>query len=164
MSPPIAPKASTGAPTVNPGARGIDGAELPSAWGFVTSKAVKKKILIAEDTRLIATAIYDQLASDYEVTLCFDGKQAASRALEEAFDLIVTDIVMPEMDGIELARVLRNQDATKDIPIIALSTKAEEVLNAETRRQFTAYLVKPFGLDELPRIVHEIFNKGEAAQ
>ncbi|MCB0220140.1 MAG: response regulator [Chrysiogenetes bacterium] len=125
---------------------------------------MKKKILIAEDTRLIATAIYDQLSSDFEVTLCFDGKQAASRALEESFDLIVTDIVMPEMDGIELARVLRNQEATKDIPIIALSTKAEDMLNAETRRQFAAYLVKPFGLDELPRIVHDILGGVGAAQ
>lgn len=124
---------------------------------------MKKKILVAEDTRLIATAIHDQLASEYEVTLCFDGKTAASRALEEHFDLVVTDIVMPEMDGIELARVLRNQSETKNIPIIALSTKSEEVLNAETRRQFAAYLVKPFGLDELPRIVHEIFaNEGAA--
>lgn len=125
---------------------------------------MKKKILIAEDTRLIATAIYDQLSSDYEVTLCFDGKQAASRALEEKFDLIVTDIVMPEMDGIELARVLRNQEATKGIPIIALSTKAEDMLNAETRRQFAAYLVKPFGLDELPRIVHDILGEAGATQ
>lgn len=125
---------------------------------------MKKKILIAEDTRLIATAIYDQLSSDYEVTLCFDGKQAASRALEEKFDLIVTDIVMPEMDGIELARVLRNQEATKGIPIIALSTKAEDMLNAETRRQFAAYLVKPFGLDELPRIVHDILGGVGATQ
>lgn len=125
---------------------------------------MKKKILIAEDTRLIATAIYDQLSSDFEVTLCFDGKQAASRALEEKFDLIVTDIVMPEMDGIELARVLRNQEATKGIPIIALSTKSEDMLNAETRRQFAAYLVKPFGLDELPRIVHDILGGAGAAQ
>lgn len=125
---------------------------------------MKKRILIAEDTRLIATAIHDQLVKDYDVTLCFDGKQAASRALAEPFDLIVTDLVMPEMDGIQLAGVLRNQEQTKHIPIIALSTKSEELLTAETRRQFTAYLVKPFGLADLPRVVHEIFEKEDAAE
>ena len=124
---------------------------------------MKKRILIAEDTRLIATAIHDQLAVEYDVTLCFDGKQAASRALAEKFDLVVTDLVMPEMDGVELATILRNQESTKNVPIIALSTKAEDLMKPESRRQFTAYLVKPFGLADLSRVVREILAKnGEA--
>ena len=125
------------------------------------------RILLAEDDDSMRDFLAKALKrAGHEVISCADGDEGLSvfEGQPDGFDLLLTDIVMPGIDGIELARVLRNQEATKDIPIIALSTKAEDMLNAETRRQFAAYLVKPFGLDELPRIVHDILGGVGAAQ
>jgi two-component system, chemotaxis family, sensor kinase CheA len=63
----------------------------------------------------------------YGVVIARDGQEALAYARQETFDAVVTDIVMPKMDGIELITSLRQEKAYQDVPIIVLSTRQDEV-------------------------------------
>jgi CheY-like chemotaxis protein len=85
----------------------------------------KKKILIVDDDRL-ALIILERILTDagYTVIQATNGKDALAKAKEERPDLALLDIDMPEMDGINLASILRNDRQTKNIPIIFLSASS----------------------------------------
>lgn len=119
----------------------------------------RKSILVVEDTRMIANAIFDLLSPHYDVVLCFDGKEGALVAEGRQFDLVLTDVVMPGMTGVELARKLRANPEKKALPIIALTSQSKEGIGPEADKVFDSYLVKPFGLNELPQLVKDLIGQ-----
>lgn len=87
---------------------------------------MSKRILIAEDSPTQAQRAKLILESDgYEAILAENGKEGLEKALAELPDLIVSDIVMPEMDGYQMCAEIKGQDATKDIPVVMLTTKGD---------------------------------------
>ena len=86
----------------------------------------KRKILLADDSQ---TALMMERAllvgSPYEVIVATDGKDAVQQAVANDPDLIILDVVMPNMDGFEACRELRRLDATRDTPIIMVTTRGE---------------------------------------
>ncbi|MBC8418013.1 MAG: diguanylate cyclase [Desulfobacterales bacterium] len=86
----------------------------------------KQKILIADDERFNLNILVDILKSDYKVIVAKDGKQALERAMSNPPDLILLDIMMPEMDGYEACRNLKENEQTKDIPVIFITAMKEE--------------------------------------
>jgi len=86
----------------------------------------KQKILIADDERFNLNILVDILKSDYKVIVAKDGKQALERAKSNPPDLILLDIMMPEMDGYEACRNLKENDLTKNIPVIFITAMKEE--------------------------------------
>jgi two-component system KDP operon response regulator KdpE len=110
--------------------------------------ANKKRILVVDDesqiTRVLRTAL---MGSGYEVRVADDGHAGLRSAREWQPDLVVTDISMPNMDGIELCRELR---AESTVPIIVLSVKGEEKTKVEALDAGADdYVTKPIGMDEL---------------
>lgn len=109
---------------------------------------MKKKILIIEDEVSIAELQRDYLEiSDFEVTMVHNGKKGYEIASKEAFDLIVLDLMLPDMDGFEVCKRLRQ---TTEIPILMVSAKKEDIdkirglgLGADD------YMTKPFSPNEL---------------
>ncbi|WP_205696282.1 response regulator transcription factor [Conexibacter sp. SYSU D00693] len=105
------------------------------------------RILLADDEHAIQTLLTYPLRKDgYEVVPVSDGREALARFGEEAFDLVVLDVMMPRMDGLEVCRRLRARSA---VPIIMLTAKAEEidkVLGLELGAD--DYITKPFSLRE----------------
>ncbi|MEM7677857.1 MAG: response regulator, partial [Myxococcota bacterium] len=107
------------------------------------------KVLIAEDDRAMREGIADTLTAEgYEVVLAADGRQALQRYSESKPDFVCLDIMMPNVNGYDVCRNIRQQDAR--IPIIFLSAKSEEVdrvigleLGADD------FIMKPFGVREL---------------
>lgn len=104
------------------------------------------KALIVDDSKtmvnMVALTLNDM---GFDVTPAFDGVEAIEVAKGKKFDLVVTDINMPNMDGIELIRLLREEAECKSIPIIVLTTEGGD--NAkEMGRQAGAsgWIVKPF--------------------
>lgn len=88
----------------------------------------KGKVLVAEDssvTRSMLTSILEEF--QYEVIAVEHGAEALERILRESFDLLLTDVNMPEMDGIELIQNVRSNEQLVDLPIIILSTETENV-------------------------------------
>ncbi len=118
----------------------------------------KYKILYAEDDETIAFLTQDNLEqNNYEVVHCSNGEKALSAFNKEPFDICVFDIMMPIIDGFELATAIRKTNT--DIPIIFLSAKTmkEDKLKG-LRLGADDYLVKPFSIEELVLKI-EIFIK-----
>jgi DNA-binding response OmpR family regulator len=105
------------------------------------------RILLVDDEDAIQTLLsYPLRKEGYEVVQASDGSEALARFSEGAFDLVVLDVMMPRMDGLETCRRLR---ATSTVPIIMLTAKAEEidkVLGLELGAD--DYITKPFSMHE----------------
>jgi DNA-binding response OmpR family regulator len=105
------------------------------------------RILLADDEQAIQTLLSFPLQKDgYDVVRASDGHEALARFSEQAFDLVVLDVMMPRLDGLEVCRRLR---AKSSVPIIMLTAKAEEidkVLGLELGAD--DYITKPFSMRE----------------
>jgi CheY-like chemotaxis protein len=111
-----------------------------------------KKILLVDDSctaRLVNRMIFSQ-KSNYVLLSASDGKEAVETARREKPDLILMDIVMPRMTGLEACRVLKKDSETSRIPIILLTTRGEEQYVQEGYASGCSdYLTKPVNDTEL---------------
>ncbi|VVB96785.1 Chemotaxis protein CheY [uncultured archaeon] len=111
----------------------------------------KIKVLVADDDRNVINIIRDSLEPGlYEVLEAVNGKEALGMVFAESPDILVLDIMMPDMDGYNVCEKLKEQDSTKKIPIIILSAKTgvEDKLKA-MELGIDDYMVKPFDPREL---------------
>jgi len=111
----------------------------------------KEKILIVDDEQDIVDAIAYQLKREgFRVNSAGDGKRALDLAQRELPDAIVLDLMLPELDGLAVCRILRAHDNTKHIPILMLTAKTQEadrVVGLELGAD--DYITKPFSVREL---------------
>ena len=111
---------------------------------------VAKKILLVEDEEKLIANLADKLrAEGFEVFTALDGDTGWEMARSDSYDLIVLDIMLPRLDGISLCRMIRNDSASADAPIIMLTargTENDKILGLESGAD--DYIVKPFGLGE----------------
>lgn len=118
---------------------------------MVTTDPVKPKILVVDDEPDAVDLIaFNLKASGFRVVSAPDGEVALKKARQESPDLIVLDLMLPEVDGLEVCKILRRDPATAGIPIVMLTAKAEEldrVLGLELGAD--DYLTKPFSPREL---------------
>ncbi|MBI5360484.1 MAG: response regulator [Planctomycetes bacterium] len=126
-----------------------------------SDKLNKKKILIVDDdSNVVALLTMALTGKNYHTFGAYDGFQAISIAKREKPDIIILDLMLPEMDGYEVIKVLKNDPETADIPIITI-TGRNEPADAEKTRELGVkeYLLKPFTtktlLDELDNIITE---------
>ena len=85
----------------------------------------KATVLVIDDETFYIDIIGELLADDYKVIVAKNGQQGLTRAQKEQPDLILLDWLMPDIDGLEVCKQLKNHDRTKDIPVIFLTVKAE---------------------------------------
>ena len=107
-------------------------------------------ILIVEDNTDVRTYIKEQIQDDYKVFEASNGEEGIINAKEKIPDLIITDVMMPKMDGYEFSKQIRSDEKTSHIPIIMLTAKAgldDKIEGLETG--IDAYLTKPFSAKEL---------------
>ncbi|MEG5066430.1 ATP-binding protein [Microcoleus sp. B3-A4] len=113
-------------------------------------RAAKAKILLADDNTDMRDYIRRLLSGSYTVQTVADGVAALTALKKNPPDLVLTDVMMPGMDGFELLRSLRSNPATQDIPIILLSARAGEESRIEgLEAGADDYLIKPFSAREL---------------
>jgi CheY-like chemotaxis protein len=117
--------------------------------------AVKKKILLIEDNAPIRENTVELLElSDYDVLVAHDGKQGVEIACNETPDLILCDIMMPEMDGYAVLKYIRNHSLIQDTPLIFFTASSEKKqLEEGLRMGANAYIVKPFDADDLLHLI-----------
>lgn len=110
----------------------------------------KLSVLIIDDNRDLRNQLYDNLSSLYNVSLAVDGVGGLKKALDIMPDLIITDLMMPKMDGMELCRKLKENELTSHIPIIILTAKDTLVDKIEgLQTGADDYIPKPFNMSEL---------------
>jgi PleD family two-component response regulator/glyoxylase-like metal-dependent hydrolase (beta-lactamase superfamily II) len=122
----------------------------------------KARILVVDDDVVNAGVIRTFLENmDYHVQTAVDGDEALSLVAEEGFDLIISELMVPKIDGFMLKETLSRKSGTKDIPFIMLSYRKDE--NAVTRaygHDVDHYLQKPYLLAELLGIVQKLTKAG----
>jgi DNA-binding response OmpR family regulator len=109
------------------------------------------RILLIEDDARLADMVSEYLGeAGFRVVVAAEGHAGLERAAREPFDALILDLTLPDMDGLEVCRLIRRQAATAQIPIIIVSARADEVdrvLGLEMGAD--DYVVKPFSLKEL---------------
>lgn len=126
--------------------------------------AVRKSILLVEDEKNLHDALRLNLElENYQVTSAFDGNEALQAVKSEYFDLVILDVMLPGIDGINVAETIRVQQ--NPVPILMLSarnTSADRVLGL--KKGADDYLNKPFNLEELLLRVHKLIDKNQKLQ
>jgi two-component system, OmpR family, KDP operon response regulator KdpE len=120
------------------------------------------RILLADDEPAIRKVVRDALEREgHEVVAAVDGEEALERFANAGFDLVVTDLAMPRLDGLELVQAIRRRSP---VPILVLTVRSEE---REKVRLLDAgaddYVTKPFGVGELVARARALLRRGESA-
>lgn len=127
-------------------------------------KEGKASILVVDDEENLHEALRLNLELEgYEVTSAYDGNEALQKINNEYFDLIIMDIMMPEVDGISVTESIRVNN--NDVPILMLSARgssADRVLGL--KKGADDYLAKPFNLEELLLRVSKLIEKNKKIQ
>jgi len=119
-----------------------------------------KKILIIDDDRVLRQTLAATLeAEGYGVAEAADGREGLNKALKTAFDLIVLDVVMPSLGGLDVCRKLR--EAGRQVPLIVMSGKKKKEVDKVLGLELGGddYLTKPFGTDEFMARVHAVLRR-----
>ncbi len=125
-----------------------------------------KRILVIDDEKdIVDTVAYNLRRHGYEVLVAYDGNEALDIANRELPDLIVLDLMLPGMDGMEVTRRLKAENRTRPIPLVMLTAKGEETdvvvgltLGADD------YVTKPFSMKILLARLTTVLRRGEPAQ
>jgi signal transduction histidine kinase/ligand-binding sensor domain-containing protein/DNA-binding response OmpR family regulator len=142
---------------------------------FITQKADEVKLpkvssslstlLIVEDNDDLRTILNDSLSELYQVIEAPNGKIGLEMALANVPDLIITDLMMPLMDGLEMSKTLREDLRTSHIPILLLTAKvSDEVKMSSLKIGIEDYITKPFNMDSLMLKVRNIRARQKSSQ
>lgn len=117
------------------------------------------RILVVEDNVEICNLLYGELGAEYKVTICSNGKEAYDSILSTTPDLVISDVMMPIMDGIELCQKIRGNITINHLPIILLTAKSgveDKVFGIE--KGADAYIEKPFNMDVLRSTISNLLK------
>ena len=133
---------------------------------MVFKGCVKSKVLVVDDEpEAVELVEFNLKGAGYEVSTASDGAEALNKARRIQPNLVILDVMMPEIDGMEVCKLLRRDPATSNIPIIMLTAKASEVdrvLGLELGAD--DYVVKPFSPRELVLRVKKLLDRGKPAE
>ena len=117
------------------------------------------KVLLIDDDESMLDYLSDSLKQSYKIITARNGKEGLKLAVSQMPDLIITDVVMPEMDGIQLVKTLKGNSLVSHIPVIMLSGKnklQDRMLGLDTGAD--SYLPKPFYMSELKSLMTNLIN------
>ncbi len=118
-------------------------------------------ILTVDDSPSLRMAIRIALAgAGYSVTEANDGADGLAKASAARFDLIITDLNMPNMDGLTMIRELRKNPAQCGTPILFLTTESDDAMKAQAKSAgATGWLVKPFVAEQLVKVARKVLGR-----
>ncbi len=117
-----------------------------------------KQILTVDDSGSIRQMVCFTLRkAGYEVTEAVDGKDGLDKCGRQKFDLVITDLNMPNMDGIQMIAGIRKQPGYGFIPVLMLTTESQAEKKDQGRKAgATGWIVKPFNADQLVAVVQKL--------
>ena len=124
------------------------------------TKLTTAKILVVDDEPSLVKTLQCRLeANNYQVITACNGREAMEKALAEKPDIILLDIMMPVMDGLEMLEKLRMTDEGKEIAVIMLTAcSSKQDIERANACQIEDYIVKPFDLSELLEKIQNILK------
>ena len=139
----------------------IEQAEQSERTGSKRQASRNFRLLVVDDDLEVAQYIKNELGNWYKIALASNGREALKMLLtnQGSYDLVVSDVMMPEMDGITLLKQLKGNPNISDIPVILLTSKAEVSDRLEgLRKGADAYLAKPFNMEELHILIDNLVD------
>ncbi|WP_303913677.1 hybrid sensor histidine kinase/response regulator transcription factor [Bacteroides mediterraneensis] len=138
----------------------VENEETVSAQTIENEKNLTQTtLLIVEDNQDLRLFLSDSLKKEYQVFTAVDGLHALSILKKESIDMVITDVMMPNMDGLELCRAIKNDIKISHIPVIMLSAKDDiEYITAGLTEGADDYIAKPFNLDILKLRINKILH------
>ena len=136
-----------------------DTEEPQTAEPLLESHGEKPRIVIAEDDDEIRSYLEQELSANYDIKTCQNGREALAEVYRCLPDIVISDIMMPEMDGNALCTQLKMNPQTNHVPIILLTAKnrdEDKLEGLETGAD--AYIVKPFNMEILRRTIINLVN------
>ncbi len=134
----------------------------------IIDKSVEIKgsnILVVEDNFDMRNYIVGHISKDYNIIEAANGKEGLIKAIENIPDLIISDLMMPEMDGVQFLKEIRNNKKTSDIPFILLTARAgEQDRIAGLKAKADDYLTKPFSPEEIKTRIRNILETRQNLQ
>ncbi|MBF0458296.1 MAG: response regulator transcription factor [Nitrospirae bacterium] len=122
---------------------------------------MKKKIIVVDDEKDIVELIsYNLTKEGFHVTSSFDGEDGLNKIKEQRFDLIILDLMLPGIQGIDLCKIIKSSEDTAAVPIIMVTAKSEvfdKVLGLEMGAD--DYITKPFSIRELTARVKAVLRR-----
>ncbi|MCS7203579.1 MAG: response regulator transcription factor [Thermodesulfovibrio sp.] len=122
---------------------------------------MNKKILIVEDEKEIAEIIaYNLRKENFDVSIAFDGEEALEKIRKNSYDLVILDLMLPKIDGLDICKIIRNNPKLNKTGIIMVTAKTEEidrVLGLEIGAD--DYITKPFSVRELVARVKAVLRR-----
>jgi len=121
-----------------------------------------KRILTVDDSASVRQMVsFTSRKADYEVVEAVDGKDGLAKVSSGKFDLIVTDLNMPHVDGIQMITAVRKLPGYSFIPILMLTPESQaEKKDAGRKAGATGWIVKPFNADQLIAVVQKLVKEG----
>jgi signal transduction histidine kinase/DNA-binding response OmpR family regulator len=125
----------------------------------------KPVLLIAEDNPDVMVLISDICKDHFQILKAENGKVALQLALDKIPDIVITDVMMPEMNGMQLCDEIRHHELTSHIPIVMLTARGDQKDKlAGLKTGVDDYLIKPFDADELLIRLHNLLNQRKVLQ
>jgi phosphate regulon transcriptional regulator PhoB len=121
---------------------------------------IKKVLVVDDEPDIVELVSYNLKKEGFEVSSASDGEEALNRLRKGGFDVLILDLMLPGIQGMELCRILRNDPKTKNLPIIMLTAKGEEVdriLGLEMGAD--DYIAKPFSPRELVARIRAVLRR-----
>ncbi len=123
---------------------------------------MKKKILIVENNRRLLNLYQLALKKSFDIILAYNGKEAVEMALSQHPDLILMDVMMPVMDGLEALKLLKGNPSTATIPVILITALGQnEDVHGGYKGGADCYLIKPFTGKQLQIAIQQSLGEGE---
>jgi CheY-like chemotaxis protein len=124
---------------------------------------MSKLVLLSDDeVHILRAAEFKLKRAGFEVRCASDGQEAWEMIQDRCPDILITDCQMPRLDGLQLARLVRDNPNTRDLPIVMLTAKGFELTYAELADKLgiAALLSKPFSPREILRCVEQVLETG----
>jgi len=117
------------------------------------------KVLIVDDDKEICQYICNELGAYYQFGTSSNGKEAIKELLNNSYDIVVADVMMPEMDGFTMLRLIKSNTNISHIPVIILTSKSDVENRLEgLERGADGFLAKPFDIEELHMMINNLIN------
>ena len=136
-----------------------DGTKTAESTGKRTQANRNFNILIVDDDAEIAHYIKTELSDWYRFDHACNGKEGLKMLLTSKYDLVISDVMMPEMDGVTMLKKIKGNSNVSDIPVILLTSKSEVENRLEgLRKGADAFLAKPFNMEELHILIDNLVD------
>lgn len=122
----------------------------------------KQMILVVDDEPSLQSLVFDTLSGDYRIISAFNGREGIQKAINSTPDLILMDLMMPDMGGYEAVRILKDTEATKHIPVILITANNYDqstIQMMKSEPNVVAFIAKPFRPNGLRETVRMAISK-----